>query len=76
MNPEKWYFKNSSIMIAFIAVGPLALPLVWFNPRYSAKSKILITVTSAIITYFMATWTIKAFNALMGQLEQYGKIGF
>jgi hypothetical protein len=29
----KWYFSTSTIVIAFIAVGPLALPLIWLHPK-------------------------------------------
>ena len=41
---EKWYFSNSTTLIAFLAVGPLALPLIWFNPKYKTIPKIIISV--------------------------------
>ncbi|MBL7084559.1 MAG: zinc ribbon domain-containing protein [Candidatus Omnitrophica bacterium] len=49
----KWYFKTSSLIIAFLCIGPFALPLVWFNPRFSQKTKILISVIVIILSYFL-----------------------
>ena len=33
----QWYFNTSNIVIAFLFIGPFALPLVWFHPRYKKK---------------------------------------
>ncbi len=49
----KWYFKTHCLVIAFLGVGPFALPLVWFNPRFSRKTKILISVIVIILSYFL-----------------------
>ena len=46
----KWYFKNTSLVVAFLMVGPLALPLVWANPKRSMQAKILISVVMIVIT--------------------------
>ena len=43
--PEvKWYFSTSTIVIAFIAVGPLVLPLIWLHPKYKILTKIILTI--------------------------------
>ena len=34
---EPWYFRKSTLVTAFVLVGPLALPLVWINPRILAR---------------------------------------
>ena len=39
---EKWYFKPYAFVIAFICVGPFALPIVWINPRFSPQKKVII----------------------------------
>ena len=49
----KWYFKTSSLIIAFLCIGPFALPLVWFNPRFSQKTKILVSVIVIVLSYFL-----------------------
>lgn len=60
----KWYFRPSSIIIAFLCVGPLALPLVWFNPRLSQKAKIIISTVVLILTYYLGTLFINALKSL------------
>ncbi|MBU3933800.1 MAG: zinc ribbon domain-containing protein [Candidatus Omnitrophica bacterium] len=49
----KWYFRTSSLVIAFLCVGPFALPLLWFNPRFSRKTKIIISVIVIILSYYL-----------------------
>jgi hypothetical protein len=53
MNPEpsKWYFKTNIYILAFLCVGPLALPLVWMNPRYKRPKKVFITVITLLVCY-------------------------
>ena len=46
-----WYYKNSSMLVAFLVTGPLMLPMVWFNPKFGRARKILITALILIITY-------------------------
>ena len=48
----KWYFKPYWIIIAFLCLGPLALPMIWFNPRLHRMSKIIITITILIVSYY------------------------
>ena len=40
----KWHQSTTAIVIAILSLGPLALPMVWFNNRYSVITKIVITV--------------------------------
>lgn len=51
--PVKWYFRTSIIIIAFLCVGPFALPMVWLNPRFSRVMKALITVVALVLTYYL-----------------------
>ena len=50
---EKWFFKTYWIIIALLSIGPLALPLIWFNPRFSTKMKIIISALVLILTYYL-----------------------
>ncbi len=50
---EKWYFKNSSLIVAFLAIGPFALPLVWLNPKRSVRMKWAISIIMLVITYVL-----------------------
>lgn len=48
---EKWYFKPYAVVIAFLCVGPLALPLVWFNPGLSRRKKIGVSIIIIVLSY-------------------------
>lgn len=49
----KWYFKTRIIVIAILCLGPLALPLVWFNPRYSKATKIIVSIIIVILSVIL-----------------------
>ena len=61
---DKWYFRTSNLIIAFLCIGPLALPLVWLNPRFSPKVKIIISVIIAILTYCVAASLLGSLKAI------------
>lgn len=66
--PEvKWYFKTPALIIAFLCVGPLALPLLWWNPRFGSRSKILVTCAVIILTWFLGIASIKALKSLSSE---------
>jgi hypothetical protein len=62
----KWYFRTPSLVIAFLCVGPFALPLLWFNPRFSMRSKIIISVIIIILSYYLATWFVRSLKNISG----------
>ncbi|MGE0266977.1 MAG: zinc ribbon domain-containing protein [Candidatus Omnitrophota bacterium] len=71
--PEiKWYFRTYVIVILLLSVGPLALPLIWFHPRYGLLKKVVITVSVLVISYFL----YKAFMVSMKSIEEYYKLIF
>jgi hypothetical protein len=47
---SKWFFTKTALVIAFICAGPFALLLVWFNPRFSRKAKIIISVVILLLS--------------------------
>lgn len=64
-NPKKqWYFKNSILIISLLSVGPLALPLVWFNPGYSRTKKSVISFIIIIISFLLAKVLMNALQSL------------
>ena len=69
---EKWYFKTSVFVVALLSVGPLALPLLWFNPRFSLKMKIVISAGMIALSYYMVVATINSLKALTGYYSQLG----
>lgn len=61
---EKWYFKTSVFIIAILSVGPLALPLLWFNPRFSWKGKIIISAVVIILSYYLGILLANSLKSL------------
>ena len=61
----KWYFGTHVLVIALLCIGPFALPLVWFNPRFSRKAKIIISGIVIILSYYLTilfTNSLKTIN--------------
>jgi uncharacterized membrane protein YvbJ len=67
---EKWYFKTSVLVIAFLSVGPLALPLVWLNPRYSKKTKVIISASIIILTYVLGVMLLNSLKSITGYYKE------
>jgi hypothetical protein len=68
-NPPKWYFKNWSLVTSFLCIGPFMLPLVWTNPRFSKKSKIIITAVVLIITYILGELLVKSLKTIVSYYQ-------
>jgi hypothetical protein len=63
--PEvKWYLKTPFLVTAFLCVGPFALPLFWLNPRFSQKTKIILSVIVIILSYWLGIMLLDSFKAL------------
>lgn len=73
-NGVKWYFKTSILVIALLSIGPLALPLLWFNPRLRRLSKIVMTIVILILTYLLVISFQSAWNSIMK--AGYGSLSF
>jgi len=65
-NPKepKWYFKTWPLVVSFLCVGPFMLPLVWTNPRFSKKSKIIISVLVVIITIILTKFFVESLKTI------------
>ena len=58
----RWIYRNSSLIILFLCIGPLVLPLVWSNPSFNRNTKLIISLIIALITYFAWVATARAFK--------------
>jgi len=68
----KWYHANSTLVVALLCLGPLALPLVWTNPRYKVVTKLLITVGIIALTILLCEATMRMYQNLMDQIKALG----
>ncbi len=70
--PRKWYFANGSTVLALLCLGPLALPLVWRNPRYNTATKSIITVLVLAVVALYIYMAISVFRQLRSQFDILG----
>lgn len=72
VRPKKWYYATGTVVMALLCLGPLALPLVWLNPRYKPATKAIITV--AVLGLMIAcTYLLGALYAQF--LDQFRALG-
>ena len=69
-DPSKWYFRTYAFVMAFLCVGPVALPLVWINPRYKRSKKILITIITLAASYVVFALLIKSTESIYNYYNQ------
>jgi hypothetical protein len=69
---RKWYFANGSIVLSLLLFGPLALPLVWANPRYKSTAKVIISVVVLAVTVFCFYAMIQAYQRVFDQIKMMG----
>jgi len=62
---EKWYFKTSVLVVAFICVGPFALPLLWLNPGFGRRAKIVISIVAVVLSVLLGIVVIRSVKALI-----------
>ncbi|MFH1778140.1 MAG: zinc ribbon domain-containing protein [Candidatus Omnitrophota bacterium] len=67
---EKWYFRTHWLIIIFLCIGPLALPLLWLNPRFSQKSKITLTIIIIMLSYYLTVVTVKSLRTMHTYYQQ------
>ncbi len=68
----KWYFSTSAVVVALLVLGPLALPMVWLNPRYKIITKIVITGLIIAFTVLLTYLTVSVYLQFMKQIEALG----
>jgi hypothetical protein len=70
--PKKWYFATGTVVIALLGLGPLALPLVWLNPRYKPAIKAIITIVVLVVTILCLYLVVDAYQRLINQITVLG----
>jgi len=59
-----WYFRKSSIIIAVLCVGPLALPLIWLRPNTSRAWKIGLTIAVLAFSWILYRLTMESVQTI------------
>ena len=61
---DKWYFKPYVLVIAFLCVGPLALPLAWFNPSFSRRNKTIISAIIIALSWLLGVLFVRSLKSI------------
>jgi hypothetical protein len=67
---EKWFLKTRSVVIALLAFGPFALPLLWLHPRYRLRAKIFWTTVVLVVTVILLRATAASVESLKSACDQ------
>ena len=68
----KWYFATPTVVIAVLCLGPLALPLVWLNPRYKTTTKVVVIVLIIALTVLLSYLVGYIYNQFMKEIGMLG----
>ena len=67
---DKWYNKTYFLVLAFLCIGPLALPLVWVNSKFNTKRKIHITAIVLVISVILFVVFFKSVKSIESSYQQ------
>ena len=70
--PKKWYFATGTVVLALLCLGPMALPLVWINPRYKISTRAIITIIVIVVTILCIYMTVSVYQRMIDQLTALG----
>lgn len=68
----KWYYSTAAVVIGLLCLGPLALPLVWGNPKYKVLTKIIITIIVLAATIWFCQILGQMYQGLIEQINDLG----
>ena len=69
---KKWYHSNGSLVTSLLMVGPLALPLLWINPRYKLTTKIVVSIVVLAVTFYCLKVMVSTYQRVSEQLQMMG----
>ena len=68
----RWYYNIWFVLLMlFFVLGPLGLPLVWKNPRFSRWVKVMLTLIMVLYTVLLIDLTLRAVRAVTEQVNQF-----
>ena len=68
----KWYHNVWFVLgMLFFVLGPFGLPLVWQHPRFSRRTKWILTIATALYTVLLIDVAIRAVQHSLQLLDQF-----
>lgn len=69
---DRWYYATGTMVMALLCLGPLALPLVWMNPRFTIVTRAIITVVVLVAAVLCMYVMTVAYQQAMDQIKVLG----
>jgi hypothetical protein len=69
---SKWYFSTPFVVIILLFVGPLALSLVWLNPRYKVITKVIISILVIVFFFLVGYMAIQIYSRFLDSISEMG----
>ena len=76
IDQQKWYFKHTFLVTAFLLVGPFALPLLWFHPRLNKTTKIIVTGIVVILSFCLGIMLSSSIKSITRYYQQMNQLSF
>ncbi|MFA5062524.1 MAG: hypothetical protein WC578_00425 [Candidatus Omnitrophota bacterium] len=73
---DKWYFKSTSLVIGFLLVGPFILPLIWTNPGFTNKKKVVLTTIILVLSCLLFVMAAGSLKYLTDSYRQLNSVTF
>lgn len=67
---ERWYHSTYGVVLCLALLGPFALPVVWFHPRYRIVMKIVVTILVLALTVLITYVLVILYMRLAEQIRQ------
>jgi len=68
--PTRWYYRKDVVIIALLSLGPLALPLLAFSPKFRFIWKIVIAILVMAFTVWLIIASGKIYLDLVKRLDE------
>ena len=69
---SKWYFSTPFVVIILLLIGPLALSLLWINPRYKNVTKVIISILVIVFFFLVGYTAILIYSHLLDSISEMG----
>ncbi len=69
---SKWYFSTPFVVVALLFIGPLALSLLWINPRYKVITKAIISILVIVFFFLVGYTAILIYSHLLDSITDMG----
>ena len=71
-----WYLTKKSVFLGLAVLGPLALPLVWLSPKFSKSQKIVLILTTLVLTALFFKFSTMVVGLLNQRMEEMKALGY